>query len=176
MATILSAQCTDERVNIVTKNLFPKYPRAEDYGAAPIEELEEDIRSTGFFRNKAKSIKNLGKALVEKHQGQVPPSLEEMVKLPGVGRKTANVVLATAFGIPGLTVDTHVGRLSQRLGLTENKGRGQNRIRFDGTDPQGENGTVFSLQLIAHGRQVCSARKPKCGLCALLRLCPFGQE
>ena len=175
VATILSAQCTDERVNIVTKNLFPKYPRAEDYGAAPIEELEEDIRSTGFFRNKAKSIKNLGKALVEKHQGQVPPSLEEMVKLPGVGRKTANVVLATAFGIPGLTVDTHVGRLSQRLGLTENKDAV--KIEFDLMEqiPK-EKWDRFSLQLIAHGRQVCSARKPKCGLCALLRLCPFGQE
>ena len=174
VATILSAQCTDERVNIVTKDLFKKYRTAEDYGQAPLEELEEDIRSTGFFRNKAKSIKGLGQALAERHQGNVPPSLEKMVKLPGVGRKTANVVLATAFGIPGITVDTHVGRLSQRLGLTENKDPVKAEFDLMEQIPK-DRWDRFSLQLIAHGRQVCSSRKPDCLSCPLLKLCPTGK-
>ncbi len=173
VATILSAQCTDERVNKVTRNLFKKYKKAEDYAQTPLEELEEDIRSTGFFRNKAKSIKGLAQMLADKHQGQVPETQADMVKLPGVGRKTANVVLATAFGIPGITVDTHVGRLSQRLGLTENKD--PVKIEFDLMEqiPK-KKWDKFSLQLIAHGRRTCNSRKPQCPNCPLLKLCPFG--
>ena len=175
VAVILSAQCTDERVNIVTRDLFKKYKNADDYARVPLPELEEDVRSTGFFRNKAKSIKGLGQALLERHQGQVPRTLEEMVKLPGVGRKTANVVLATAFGIPGITVDTHVGRLSQRLGLTENKD--PVKIEFDLMEqiPKAK-WDRFSLQLIAHGRHICQSRKPKCPDCPLLKICPHGRE
>ncbi|MFH1886394.1 MAG: endonuclease III, partial [Pseudomonadota bacterium] len=116
VATVLSAQCTDERVNQVTKSLFRKYKTAEDYAQVRLEELEDDIRPTGFYRNKAKSIKKLAQVLLEKHHGRVPESLDELVKLPGVGRKTANVVLGSAFGIPGIVVDTHVNRVSQRLG------------------------------------------------------------
>ncbi len=121
MATILAAQCTDERVNKVTADLFQKYRTAEDYASCEKSELEADIRSTGFFRNKAKSIQALGQALTDEHKGQVPASLEELVKLPGVGRKTANVVLGTAFGIPAMVVDTHVSRIAARLGLTDEK-------------------------------------------------------
>ena len=174
VATILSAQCTDERVNKVTEDLFKKYKTAEDYAEAPIEELEEDIRSTGFFRNKAKSIKGLGAALGEKHGGEVPQTQDEMVKLPGVGRKTANVVLATCFGIPGITVDTHVGRLSQRLGLTKNKDAV--KIEFDLMEliPK-KKWDRFSLQLIWHGRKICASRKPKCNICPLFDLCPSRQ-
>lgn len=175
VATILSAQCTDERVNIVTKDLFKKYKKASDYAEADIKELEADVRSTGFFRNKAKNIKELNQVLTAKYKGQVPKTLEEMVELPGVGRKTANVVLATAYGIPGITVDTHVGRLSQRLGLTENKDAV--KIEFDLMEqiPK-EKWDRFSLQLIAHGRAICQARKPQCPVCPLLKLCPFGQD
>jgi endonuclease-3 len=174
VATILSAQCTDERVNQVTGTLFEKYRRVEDFAEATLEELEEDIRSTGFFRNKAKAIKGLAQRLVADHGGQVPASLEELVELPGVGRKTANVVLATAFGIPGITVDTHVGRISQRLGLTENKN--PVKIEFDLMEqiPR-EKWDRFSLQFIALGRNICMARKPECPRCPLLKLCPFGQ-
>ncbi|MEW5724627.1 MAG: endonuclease III [Thermodesulfobacteriota bacterium] len=174
VATILSAQCTDERVNQVTKGLFKKYRRAEDYARAPLAELEEDVRPTGFYKNKAKSLQKLGQALVDNHDGRVPRSLEEMVKLPGVGRKTANVVLATAFGLPGVTVDTHVGRLAQRLGLTPNTD--PVKIEFDimAQVPK-EKWDRFSLQLIAHGRRTCAARKPKCPACPLLDLCPHGK-
>lgn len=172
-ATILSAQCTDERVNIVTKNLFKKYKSARDYAEAPIEELEEVVRSTGFFRNKAKSIKGLGKALEENHNGEVPKTQNELVKLPGVGRKTANVVLATAFGIPGITVDTHVGRLSRRLGLTEQTDAVKVEFELMEQIPK-KNWDKFCLQLINHGRQVCISRKPKCNRCPLLKLCPTG--
>ena len=175
VATILSAQCTDERVNIVTKALFKKYKKSSDYAEANLKELEEDVRSTGFFRNKAKNIKELNRVLTAKYKGQVPKTQKEMVELPGVGRKTANVVLATAYGIPGITVDTHVGRLSQRLGLTENKD--PVKIEFDLMEqiPK-EQWDRFSLQLIAHGRAVCQSRKPQCPLCPLLKLCPFGNE
>jgi endonuclease III len=175
VATILSAQSTDVRVNIVTRDLFKKYKNAHDYAAASLSELEQDIHSTGFFRNKAKSIKALGQTLLDRHDGQVPRTLDEMVKLPGVGRKTANVVLATAFGIPGITVDTHVGRLSQRLGLTDNKD--PVKIEFDLMDQiPGKKWDRFSLQLIAHGRKICLARKPGCPSCPLHTLCPFGAD
>lgn len=174
VATVLSAQCTDVRVNQVTKKLFKKYRIAADYADAPPGELEEDIRATGFFRNKAKSLKNCGAALVEKHQAEVPGSLEELVKLPGIGRKTANVILGTAFNTPGIVVDTHVGRISQRIGLTQQ--RDPVKMEFDLMEliPK-EKWTVFSHQLIQHGRKVCTARKPKCSECPLLEHCDHGQ-
>ena len=175
VATVLSAQCTDERVNQVTKELFKKYQTAADYADAPLEELEEDIRPTGFFRNKAKSLKNCGAELVEKHQAEVPGSLEELVKLPGIGRKTANVILGNAFNTPGVVVDTHVGRISQRLGLTRQ--RDPVKIEFDLMEliPQ-QKWTLFSHQLIQHGRKVCKARKPQCTECQLLEHCDHGQK
>ena len=173
VATVLSAQCTDERVNQVTKSLFNKYRTAADYANAPLEKLEDDIRSTGFFRNKAKSLKNCGVALVEQHQGEVPGNLGQLVKLPGIGRKTANVILGAAFKIPGIVVDTHVGRISQRMGLTREQD--PVKIEFDLMEiiPK-DKWTVFSHQLIQHGRKICTARKPKCSECPLLEHCDFG--
>jgi endonuclease-3 len=175
VATVLSAQCTDERVNQVTKKLFKKYRKVADYANVPPEELEEDIRPTGFFRNKAKSLRSCGAALVEKYEGEVPDSLEELVKLPGIGRKTANVILGTAFNTPGIVVDTHVGRITQRIGLTQQ--RDPVKIEFDLMEqiPR-EKWTAFSHQLIQHGRRVCTARKPKCPDCPLLERCDFGQQ
>jgi endonuclease-3 len=175
VATVLSAQCTDERVNQVTKRLFDKYRTAADYAQVASDELEEDIRPTGFFRNKAKSLKNCGAALVERYEGEVPDSLEDLVELPGIGRKTANVILGTAFNTPGIVVDTHVGRITQRLGLTQQ--RDPVKIEFDLMEqiPR-EKWTVFSHQLIQHGRKICTARKPKCSICPLLEHCDFGQE
>lgn len=175
VATVLSAQCTDERVNLVTPMVFAKYPTAADYAAAPLAELEEAFHATGFFRQKAKSIKQICQTLVEKFNGQIPPSLAELVKLPGIGRKTANVILGNAFGIPGIVVDTHVGRVAQRLGLTTNKD--PVKIEFDLMElaPQ-EQWTVLSHQLIWHGRQVCTAKKPKCPVCFLRPYCDFGQK
>lgn len=175
VATVLSAQCTDVRVNQVTPALFARYRTAADYAKAPLDELEEMIRSTGFFRNKAKSIKGLCQKLMESYNGEVPASLEELVKLPGIGRKTANVVLGNAFGIPGIFVDTHLGRVSQRLGLTKQKD--PVKIEFDLMPliPK-ERWVKFSHQMIAHGRQICDARKPKCSLCPLLPYCDFGQK
>ena len=174
VATVLSAQCTDDRVNQVTKNLFKKYQAAADYANGPLSELEEDIRPTGFFRNKAKSLKNCGAALVENYKGEVPNSLEELVKLPGIGRKTANVILGSAFNTPGIVVDTHVGRITQRIGLTRQ--RDPVKIEFDLMEliPK-EKWTVFSHQLIQHGRKICTARKPKCPDCPLLEHCDHGQ-
>ena len=175
VATVLSAQCTDERVNQVTPAVFKKHPTAADYAAAPLVELEEAFHSTGFFRQKAKSVKQICQTLVEKFDGQIPPSLDELVKLPGIGRKTANVILGNAFGIPGIVVDTHVGRVSQRLGLTTNKD--PVKIEFDLMKlvPQ-EQWTNFSHQLIKHGRQICTAKKPNCPACFLLPHCDFGQK
>jgi endonuclease III len=175
VATVLSAQCTDVRVNQVTPALFAKYPTAQAYAQAPVEELEDMIRSTGFFRNKAKSIKGLCQKLVEEYGGEVPASLDELVKLPGIGRKTANVVLGNAFGIPGIFVDTHLGRVSQRLGLTKHKD--PVKIEFDLMPliPK-ERWVKFSHQMIWHGRQICDARKPKCPQCPLLPYCDFGHK
>lgn len=174
VATVLSAQCTDERVNKVTPEIFKKYPAAADYAAAPLAELEEVFHSTGFYRQKAKSIKQICQTLVDRFDGQIPPSREELVKLPGIGRKTANVILGNAFGIPGIVVDTHVGRVSQRLGLTANTD--PVKIEFDlmALVPQAK-WTKFSHQLISHGRQICTAKKPKCLECFLLPHCNFGQ-
>ena len=172
VATILSAQCTDKRVNVVTKSLFKKYRTAEDYANADLAELEEDIRSTGFYRNKAKNIKNTGRMLVEKYDSQVPRTMEELIELPGVARKTANIVLSNAYGvIVGIAVDTHVRRLSKRLGLTENTD--PNKIEADlmAIVPKSQWKRITNL-LIFHGRNVCIARKPKCSICSLNKLCP----
>ena len=172
VATILSAQCTDKQVNIVTKSLFKKYKTAQDYANADLAELEQDIRSTGFYRNKAKNLKNAGKMLVEKFGSKVPNTMEELVELPGVARKTANIVLQNAYGVVvGIAVDTHVRRLSQLLGLSENSH--PNKIERDlmGIVPRKEWERVNDL-LIFHGRNVCVARKPKCGICVLNKICP----
>ena len=172
VATILSAQCTDKQVNTVTKVLFKKLKTPKDFAKVPLEKLEELVRPTGFFRNKAKSIKNCASMLVENYDSAVPSRLDELVKLPGVGRKTANVVLGAAFGIQGVVVDTHVGRISQRLGLTENKD--PVKIEFDLMEiiPKNE-WNNFSLQLIFFGRAVCKARKPTCPTCPLYNLCDY---
>ena len=172
VATILSAQCTDKRVNIVTKSLFKKYKTAEDYANADLGELEEDVRSTGFYRNKARNIKRSGRMLVEKFDSQVPRTMNELLELSGVARKTANIVLSNAYGvIEGIAVDTHVRRLSKRLGLTEN--RNPNKIEADLMEivPKSRWKRITDL-LIFHGRNVCMAKKPKCSLCGLNKLCP----
>ncbi|MGQ9461033.1 MAG: endonuclease III [Candidatus Bathyarchaeaceae archaeon] len=172
VATILSAQCTDKRVNIITKTLFKKYRKAEDYANANLEELEEDIRPTGFYRNKARNIKKSCQILVEKFNSQVPKSMEEMLELPGVARKTANIVLSNAYGvIEGIAVDTHIRRLARRLGLTEHED--PNKIESDLMKIVPKNKWMrFTDLLIFHGRRICVARKPKCGICVLNKLCP----
>lgn len=172
VATILSAQCTDERVNIVTADLFRKYRKAEDFINVEQTELEQDIRSTGFYRNKAKAIQGACRLLVEQHGGRVPSTLDELLELPGVARKTANVVLGNAFGISsGVVVDTHVGRLSQRLGLTRHEQ--PEKIERDLIElvPQ-KDWVDFAHLMIYHGRAVCKARKPECASCTLEDLCP----
>ena len=172
VATILSAQCTDERVNIVTRELFPKYPTPAHYANADPADLESVIHSTGFFRNKSKNLIGMGRTLVERHDGEVPRTMDELLSLPGVARKTANVVLGTAFQIAvGVVVDTHVSRLSQRLGLT--KAEDPVRIEQDlmRLVPQ-DHWIRLSHQLIWHGRRVCAARKPACDRCSLREWCP----
>jgi endonuclease III len=172
MATILSAQCTDKRVNMVTPVLFRAYPNAQTLADARQEELEDIIRSTGFFRNKAKSLIALGKALVEHHRGEVPDSMEELVKLPGVGRKTANVILGNAFNRnEGVVVDTHVGRLSIRLGLSKQKDPVKVEQDLMPLFPRDE-WAMLAHVLIFHGRRVCDARMPKCDVCSLNEICP----
>jgi endonuclease-3 len=171
VATVLSAQCTDVRVNMVTPALFARYPKAESFANAEPRELEEAIKSTGFFRNKARSIQASAKRIVSDHGGEVPNTLEELVHLPGVGRKTANVILGNAFNVPGITVDTHVRRVSYRLGLT--KHAIPEKIEQDLMEliPKKE-WTAFSHRMIFHGRQVCHARKPRCEICILNKVCP----
>ena len=171
IATILSAQCTDRQVNEVTKNLFRKYKRSEDYLKAPIAQLEEDIRSTGFFRNKAKSLKGCCQALINLFGGKVPSTMEDMLRLPGVGRKTANCVLGAAYGIPGVVVDTHVKRLSLRLGLSESQDPDKIEKDVEKVLPK-ERWRRFSDILIYHGREVCKARKPDHARCPVFNLCP----
>lgn len=172
IATILSAQCTDERVNIVTKELFAKYSTPAALAAVSIPRLEKLVQSTGFFRMKAKNIHACCQKLVEEHGGEVPADMEQLVKLPGVGRKTANVVLGTAFGIAtGVVVDTHVTRLSQRLGLTEHEDAVKIERDLIGQLPSAE-WIDFSHRLIWHGRRVCKARRPLCGSCVLEKICP----
>ena len=172
VATILSAQCTDKQVNGVTKDLFRQLKNPWDFAQASSETVEKLIRPTGYFRNKAKNIRKCSVSLIEKYKGEVPQTLDELVKLPGVGRKTANVVLGAAFGIPGIVVDTHVTRISKRLGLTKN--HDPVKIEFDlmKSIPKNE-WNDFCLQLIFFGRAVCKARKPACSTCPLCDLCDF---
>ena len=171
ISTILSAQCTDKQVNEVTKTLFEKYKKPEDYLNTPISELEEDIRPTGFFRNKSKSIKGCAQGLVDLYGGTVPSTMEELVKLPGVGRKTANCVLGAVFDIPGVVVDTHVKRLCLRLGLTENENPDKIEKDVEELLPK-DRWRRFSDILIYHGRAVCKARKPDHDRCPVFALCP----
>ena len=175
VATILSAQCTDVKVNQVTESLFKKYRTAEDYAESNPAELEEEIRPTGFYRNKAKSVQKCCQELVSRFGGEVPRALEDLVTLPGVGRKTANVILGNVFGIPGITVDTHVHRVSQRIGLTKNDD--PVKIEFDLMEivPK-EEWTHFSNLLIWHGRKTCVARKPLCEICPIRKECDYGSK
>jgi len=171
IATILSAQCTDVRVNMVTKDLFKKYKSAADWIKADIKQIESDIKSTGFYHNKALSIKGACTKITEQFGGKVPDTMEELLQLPGVGRKTANVVLGNAFGKPAIACDTHVIRLSRRLGLSENTD--PVKIEFDLAEivPQ-KNWTFFGNMLILHGRNICEARKPRCPACPIAKFCP----
>ena len=176
VATILSAQCTDKRVNIVTKELFQRCKQPRDYAGIPQEELEGIIRSTGFYRNKAKSLRAMGAKLVSEHDGEVPNSLESLAALPGVGRKTANVVLGNAFGIEeGVVVDTHVSRVSGRLGLTKHSDPVKIENDLMTLFPR-EQWTLLSHWLIWHGRRRCFARNPDCGNCELSDICPTGMK
>ncbi len=171
VATILSAQSTDAGVNKVTPALFAKYPTAADYAAADRAELEEMIHSTGFFRAKTNSLIGLGQALVERYDGEVPPRLRDLVTLPGIGRKTANVILGNAFDIPGITVDTHFGRLARRFGWTTQDDPVKVEHEVGALFPK-RDWTMLSHRLIFHGRRMCHARKPACGVCPVARLCP----
>ena len=175
IATILSAQCTDVKVNQVTANLFKRYRSPKDYVNLDLTKLEEDIRPTGFYKNKAKAIQKCCQELVARFGGEVPKTLEELVTLPGVGRKTANVILGNVYGIPGIVVDTHVGRVSQRIGLTKNDD--PVKIEFDLMEivPK-EEWTHFSNLLIWHGRRTCVARKPLCEVCVIRKLCDYGSK
>lgn len=172
IATMLAAQCTDLRVNIVTKELFRKYTSVYDYANANPEELEQDIKTTGFYRNKAKNIIGCCKKLIKDFGGRVPGNMQDLTSLPGVGRKTANVVLGNIFDIPGVIVDTHCKRLSNRIGLTDNED--PEKIEFDLMEiiPR-EDWTAFSNSLVYHGRAICDARKPKCQLCPISQYCDF---
>ena len=178
VAVILSAQCTDVRVNIVTKDLFKKYKKPQDYLDVEPEELEQDIRSTGFYRNKAKNIRGAAKKIIEDFKGKVPGTMEELLTLPGAGRKTANCILGNAFGIGGITCDTHVIRLSRRLGLSENKD--PVKLEFDLMEivPKRKFGgwTMFSHFIIFHGRNICKARKPDCENCPIAKHCPSANK
>jgi endonuclease III len=175
VATILAAQSTDVQINKVTPALFRRYPTARDFAGADLAELEEFVKSTGFFHNKARAVNNLGKALVADHDGEVPARMEELVELPGVGRKTANVVLGNAFGLTeGIVVDTHVTRLSRRLGLTEEEDPVKIELDLMAVVPK-EKWTLFALLLINHGRRTCIARKPDCGHCPIADLCPSAE-
>jgi endonuclease-3 len=171
IATILSAQCTDQRVNLVTPSLFRRFPTVEAFATVKPRDLEEAIASTGFFRNKARNIIACCQQMLASHDGQVPGTLDDLVKLTGIGRKTANVVLGTAFGVPGITVDTHVGRLSRRMGLTKHTQAEKVELDLMRLIPK-KDWTMFSHRMIFHGRQVCYARKPKCSTCVLARVCP----
>ncbi|UGT65045.1 endonuclease III [Nocardia asteroides] len=171
VATILSAQCTDQRVNLTTPALFVRYPDARAYAEADRAELEEFIRPTGFFRNKTSSLIGLGQAVLERHDGELPHTLDELVQLPGIGRKTANVILGNAFDIPGITVDTHFGRLVRRWGWTEL----EDPVKVEhaiGELIERKEWTMLSHRVIFHGRRVCHARKPACGACLLAKDCP----
>jgi len=171
VATILSAQCTDVRVNIVTKTLFKKYKTAADWANAPLEQIEQDVKTTGFYRNKAFNIKNACQKLIDNFSGKVPSTMDELLTLNGVGRKTANVLLGNAFDTPGVVCDTHVIRLSRRLALSENSD--PVKLEFDLMEivPK-KNWTLFSHLIVFHGRNICQARKPKCDVCPIAKYCP----
>jgi endonuclease-3 len=171
VATILSAQCTDERVNMVTPALFARYPGPEDLAAADPGEVEEMIRSTGFYKNKTKSLLGMANGVVDRFGGEIPSRMPDLVTLPGVGRKTANVLRSVAMDLPGLPVDTHVGRLSRRLALTTETDPVKAELALNAMIPARDRG-VFSLRLILHGRAVCVARKPRCAECVLADFCP----
>ena len=171
VSTILSAQCTDEQVNKVTDNLFKKYRTAGDYAEAPLEEIEQDVRSTGFYRNKAKNLQQCCQQLVLQYNGEVPSKMEELTQLHGVGRKTANVVLGNVFGVPGIVIDTHVKRISGRLGLTEHDDPDKIEQDLVVIVPQ-EEWTLFSHLLAFHGRRTCDARQPLCMICPIGEWCP----
>jgi len=171
VATILSAQCTDARVNMVTPQLFARYPAPQDLAVADPETVEEIIRSTGFYRNKTRSLLGMAKALVERFDGEVPGAMADLVTVPGVGRKTANVVRSVALGLPGLPVDTHVTRLSHLLGLTTESDPVRIEAELNPMMPADQRGP-FSLRLILHGRRVCVARRPRCEACVLADVCP----
>ena len=175
IATQLAAQCTDARVNIVTQTLFKKYVTVYDFAAADLNELEQDIKSTGFYHNKAKNIINACKMIISDFDCRVPSNMDDLLKLPGVGRKTANLVLGDIFGIPGIVVDTHAGRLSNRIGLTSNKD--PEKIEYDlmKAVPR-KNWTKFCHQLVYHGRAVCNARKPNCEVCTIRKFCDYGSR
>jgi endonuclease-3 len=176
VATVLSAQCTDARVNMVTRDLFRKYRTAADYASVPREQLETEIRSTGFFRSKAKAIQEFSAAIVKDHGGSVPRTMEDLVALPGVGRKTANLVLGESFGIAsGIVVDTHVHRVSRRLALTEHDDPVKIERDLMEIVPQSD-WIAFGIRMIAHGRSICRARNPLCATCPFLDHCPFGQD
>ena len=175
VATILSAQCTDKQVNKVTPVLFAQYPDAESMACAPIEKIEELIHSTGFYKNKAKNIKSMAYELVKEHNGQVPDNMESLVKLPGVGRKTANVVLGNAFKVPGMVVDTHVKRITNRYGLTKNSDPEKIEQDLMKIFPR-ERWTEMSHQLVLFGRYFCTAKKPNCNECKIFIYCPTGKK
>ena len=175
VATVLSAQCTDKRVNMVTPNLFAKFPTVEALASAPRQDLEQAIKSTGFYRNKATSIQGLAAAIIERHHGVVPGTMEELVKLPGVGRKTANVVLGNAFNVPGITVDTHIGRIARRMGWTRHSD--PVKVEFDLMELfDKRDWTMLNHRLIFLGRRICHSRRPACGACPVAKWCPsFGE-
>lgn len=173
IATILSAQCTDDRVNIVTPDLFKKYPTVADFAKASLEELEKDIKSTGFYKNKAKNIIACSKKLLSDFNGVVPKELDELITLAGVGRKTANVIRGNIFDIPSIVVDTHVKRISIRLGITLNEDPTHIEMDLMEILPM-EHWIRYNTQVIAHGRAICTARSPKCPICMFLSICPFG--
>jgi endonuclease III len=175
VATILSAQCTDKMVNSITPKLFSRYPAVKQLAAADPGELEALIRPTGFYRSKARSLLGMARAVVDRHRGRIPRSMDELVRLPGVGRKTANVILGNAFGVPGMVVDTHVGRIARRLGLTKNED--PEKVERDLMDlvPQ-QYWTQLSHALIFHGRRICDARKPRCEECPVSAECPYAKR
>ena len=175
VAAILAAQCTDERVNEVTPGLFANYPNVEAFASADYAELEAIVRPTGFFRNKTKAVIESARQIVSDYAGNVPDSIDELVKLSGVGRKTANLIVGVCYGRPAVIVDTHVTRVSQRLGLTKEKDPG--KIEFDlRAILPGNEQTLFNHLIVAHGREICKAPTPRCEVCPLIELCPYGQE
>jgi len=175
IATILSAQCTDARVNLVTRDLFVKYPDLRSFAEADLKELEQDIHSTGFYHNKAKNIIACAGMLLEKHGGKIPSSIEELTELPGVGRKTANVIRGNIYDIPSIVVDTHVGRISRKLGLTKQEDPKKVEHDLEAVLPK-DHWILWNIQIIAHGRTICTARKPACKECFLREYCPEGQK